>query len=135
MDGQRFDSLARAMASGATRRRTLRLAGGGLAGALLAAAGLGRRARAELNPACGDLEARCYEQGLEACGPMQHDDLYGPWADCLFREVPVCRSYFQNCSGVCAYMGGCGQVGCPEGQSCQALLNPGNRIVCRCRSL
>ena len=36
MDGQRFDDLTKALAGGATRRRALRLAGGGLAGALLA---------------------------------------------------------------------------------------------------
>ncbi len=50
MDAERFDAMARAMASGATRRRALRLAWGGLAGALLAAAGLGNRAGAEQGP-------------------------------------------------------------------------------------
>ena len=51
MDGQRFDDLTKAMANGATRRRALRLAGGGLAGALLAAAELRNRAGAQGAPA------------------------------------------------------------------------------------
>jgi hypothetical protein len=50
MDGRRFDQMTKAMANGATRRRALRLAGGGLGGALLAAAGLGRRAGAQPGP-------------------------------------------------------------------------------------
>ncbi len=43
----RLDAVAKAMASGSTRRRALRLAGGRLAGALLAAVGLGGRAGAQ----------------------------------------------------------------------------------------
>ena len=54
LDGQRFDTWTRAMANGATRRRALRLAGGGLAGAVLAAVGVSRRAGARQDdPPCG----------------------------------------------------------------------------------
>ena len=50
MDGQRFDGLARALAEASTRWRGLRLAGGAVAGALLAAAGLRDRAGAQGRP-------------------------------------------------------------------------------------
>ena len=63
MDGQRFDAMARAMAGGATRRRALRLAGGGLAGALLAAAGLGGRAQADTCKASG----KACKKGGQCC--------------------------------------------------------------------
>ena len=61
MDGQRFDVMAKEVARGATRRQALRLAGGGLAGALLGAVGFGRRARAdwEWRSHCDELHARC----------------------------------------------------------------------------
>jgi len=47
MDGQRFDGLTRELAQETSRRRVLRLAGGGLGAALLAALGAGKGARAQ----------------------------------------------------------------------------------------
>ena len=137
LDGQRFDAMARAMANGATRRRALRLAGGGLAGALLAAVGLGRRAGAQDGPPCGELRARCFERGEATCGPEptnSNTPAHLAWHDCIFA-VPVCQSYLQTCNGSCALMGGCGQTGCPQGGVCATAVNPGNQIVCRCVSL
>ena len=103
MDGQRFDDLTRAMATGTSRRRLLRLGGGGLAGALLAATGLGHRARADgvaEFPGCVD-----YEQG----GPAQISVQPG--------EQVVVRKPCGACHG---------------DQYCGVLLNPAGQIVCRC---
>jgi hypothetical protein len=47
MDGQRFDRLTGEVARATSRRRMLRLAGGGLGAAVLAALGRGSRTRAE----------------------------------------------------------------------------------------
>ena len=137
MDGQRFDALARAMAGGATRRRALRLAGGGLAGALLAAAGLGRRAGAQDGVPCGDLEARCDEQAVAACGPKPSNSAspeHDAWLDCRY-SVPVCQSYVQACRVACEYTSGCPPHGCPRDEFCNMVINHGDRLQCRCVSL
>ena len=132
----RLDVVAKAVARGATRRQALRLAGGGLAGALLAAAGLGKRAGAQDTKPCDDLFARCVERGKETC-PREDftPDNDGPWIHCLGTEVPACRQYFQACPNSCSYMGGCGQVGCQGGQFCATAVNPAGHIVCICVEL
>ncbi len=48
MDGQRFDDLTRTLAAGTSRRRVLRVVGGGLAAALLGVLGRSDQAAAEL---------------------------------------------------------------------------------------
>ena len=131
MDAQRFDAVAKAMASGSTRRQALRLAGGGLAGALLAAAGLGKRAGAqeENTKHCDDLRARCIADATECAGETEF------FHRCLERsDAPSCHAYFQACPDNCN-MGERGCLGCTEGQFCTGLVNPSNRLVCRCVSL
>ena len=142
MDGQRFDAVARAVARGATRREALRLVGGGLAGALLAAVGAGKRAGAQDSVPCDELRARCFARGEEACGPMPPHDhstpgadtVYHQWEDCVYGTVPACRGAAQQCSGECEHVGAC-QNGCPGDQLCIAVVNPGNHVKCRCISL
>ena len=129
----RLDLVAKAVARGATRRQALRLAGGGLAGALLAAVGVTGRAGAQDGVTCDELGARCTERGEATCGPEPTNTNFKHlWFDCLSQEVPVCHSFFQICPNGCEYMEGCGQVGCPGDQVCQSVLNSGNQILCRC---
>ena len=105
MDGQWFDAMAKAVADGSTRRRALRLAGGGLAGALLAAAGLGRRAGAQENVPefthCNSAEG-----GAVAVNPGTDEFALG---------LP--------CGG---------NADCPQDKICIAAVNPGNQLACRC---
>ncbi len=112
MDAERFDGLARAMANGATRRRALRLAGGGLAGALLAAVGVGKRAGAQGAGGEQPLFTHCYNG--EAAGPAFDDGI----------SIPI---------GDGKPCGGPGE--CREGQVCIALVNPAAKIFCRCVKL
>ena len=109
MDGQRFDQMTRAMASGSTRRRALRLAGGGLAGALLAAAGLGRRASA---------------QGPEGEKPLFTNCNPGS-GGVIFHGLD------ENVLGGDSLPCG-GNEDCPQDRVCASAVNPGNRVVCRC---
>ncbi len=145
MDAQRFDNLAKAMASGSTRRAALRLAGGGLAGALLAAAGLDRRAGAqeEETAPCDELLPRCLDEADEGCvytsGSVD--------ATCL-RETGgrACHTYLQACSVNCGPPSDNGQScqfidrdtgrsGCPQGRTCVSLINPVGHLLCRCLSV
>jgi hypothetical protein len=138
VDAERFDDLTKAMAGGATRRRALRLAGGGLAGALLAAAGLGRRAGAQDDPRCDEFYAECRARAEEACGGPQPSADVAPeaflaWVACM-EEQPACRRALMACPRNCKTgEGACS--GCREDQVCAATSNPGNRLVCRCISL
>ena len=148
MDGQRFDEMTREMAGGATRRQALRLAEGGLAGALLAAVGLGKRAGAQkVPPACGDLEARCVESAGGACEGLEAGSL--PYFNCLAEHGgEACRAFFTVCTEGCDFPSNNGLVcqalepggetsvsGCPQGKFCATAVNAGNQIVCRCVSL
>ena len=105
MDAQRFDQMAKAVGRGATRRQALRRAGGGLAGAQLAAAGLGNRAGAQGKPTFSN----CHSGGGGIIGDQGEEE---------FESLP--------CGG---------NEDCPRDKVCVALLNPGNRIVCRCIEL
>ena len=107
----RLDAVAKAVARGATRRQALRLAGGGLAGALLAAAGLGKRAGAH-----GPMFAYC-ENGLFIEGELL-PYVEGQGTDDFELHAPCGPAY-----------------GCHEGEICATALNPGNQIVCRCLRL
>ncbi len=106
MDGQRFDAMAKAMANGATRRLALRLAGGAMAGAVLAAAGLGRRVGAQEN---GPEFAYCNKGPAVAINPGTDE----------FELALPCG----------------GHADCPQGRICSTYIIPGNQIVCRCVSL
>ena len=59
MDGQRFDNLTKALASGASRRRVLKGLVGGIAGGLAAAFGR-HRVGAQT---CGDIDDACFSDG------------------------------------------------------------------------
>ena len=107
MDDQRFDNVARAMASGASRRRALRLAGAGVAAALLTVAGRvgGGEAGAEA------IFTNCVNYGAQG-GPAIVD--VQPGEQVLIRKP-------------------CGA--CPGDRVCAALLNPAEELVCRCLKL
>ena len=105
MDAEQFDTMAKAMASGSTRRLALRLAGGAMAGALLAAAGLGRRAGAQGKPTF----SHCNAGGGGILWDQGEDEVEG---------LP--------CGG---------NEDCPQGRFCTSVLLPGNRLACRCVSL
>ena len=109
LDARRFDPIASSVASGATRRQALRLAGRAIAGVLLAS-GLNRRAAAQgKRPRFVNCQNGLFLEG------ERHD--YLDANDREFHE-PYGPAY-----------------GCPEGKVCAALLNPGERIVCRCVEL
>ena len=136
MDGQRFDLMAKAMAGGATRRRALRLAGGGLAGALLAA-GLGRRAGAQ-QESCGDLHARCLERAGGACGTPETAETAFAHYTCLSQQGGVCNAYFESCAHSCGSFDTSGRAcasGCPGDTTCIVTTTPGNVVLCRCVEL
>ena len=107
MDAERFDSLTRVMASGSTRRRALRLAGGGLAGALLAAVGVGKRAEAQQDKPifsyCNDGEGGVILNDVDLGDPQNGDAL--------------------PCGG---------NADCPGDKICISQVNPTGRIRCRC---
>ena len=107
MDGQRFDAITKAMAGGATRRRALRLVGGGLAGALLAAVGVGKRAEAqEFGRA---VFVNCDQNREPGDGPPFQTGPHDP----LFVFSKPCPA-------------------CPQDQVCVALVNPEGHLFCRC---
>ena len=136
MDAERFDDLTKAMASGATRRRALRLAGGGLAGALLAAAGLSKRAGAQANPSCGDMEARCLEAVGGACADVEAEPNTSPLPCYVEKGGGACRAYVQACNlqcGLPAHDGCAG--GCPNDTICVSAVNAAGRLLCRCVNL
>ena len=144
MDG-RLDAVAKAVARGATRRQALRLAGGGLAGALLAAAGLGKRAGAQEEDTrpCDEVLARCVDQVGGACDHL-HPATYA-YLVCLSGHGGACNAYFESCHVNCGAVGEPDEAfnvdrrqcaaGCPQGGICVAALNPANRLVCRCVSV
>ena len=143
MDGQRFDAITRSVAAtldgrapGVSRRRALRLAGGGLVGALLAAAGFGRRAGAQGGPPCGELYARCLEAVGDACREEEDHPNMSPYPCYAEHGGGACRAWIQACPSSCGApnLGGF-QDRCSEGRSCATALNPGNQIVCRCVEL
>ena len=98
-------------------RRALRLAGGGLAGALLAAVGVSRRAGANHGPKEG--EGRPEFEG----GGCSHGHA-GPYFDT--PEDPW--------EGDALPCGG-GPNDCPHGTFCAAVVNPANQVLCRCISV
>ena len=113
MDAQRFDALARAMASGSTRRQTLRLAGGGLAGALLAAVGLAEAAAQDL---CKPPGARC-RRGGDCCSGLCRKRKGATRGRC--RDCP---SGTKPCAGSCIPAGDCctaADCTALSGQTCQ----------------
>ena len=103
MGGHRFDELTR-MAAGMSRRRALRLLGGGLAAALLAALGRGDRAAAER------IVSGCINYG-ETGGPP------------VITGDPGGTLVFQQPCPACAHI---------EGAFCTAWVNPVNKLTCRC---
>jgi hypothetical protein len=66
----RFDELAKSLASGVSRREALRQLGGGLAGALLASFGLAKGAEAAVNScaaACAQYHGAAHAQCMQVC--------------------------------------------------------------------
>ena len=108
MDAQRFDTMAKAVGRGTTRRQALRLAGGGLAGALLAAAGVGNRAGAQEPPVIQN----CRFAGGEGA------QIINPGTDDFRIGLP--------CGG---------DEDCPQGRFCTQLVTASGRVVCRCVEL
>ena len=106
MDGHRFDELTR-MTAGTSRRRALRLLGGGLAAALLAALGRGDRA------AAGVFFTNCLDYGATSGPPaITHE----PGGTVIFQKLcPACPH--------------------PEESVCAALIDPVGHLFCRCLRL
>lgn len=79
MDGKRFDQLTEALATGSSRRRVLKLLGGGLATGLAASLGLRQTIQAKGNSDCahvctslfppGKARGECISQGAHGKGP------------------------------------------------------------------
>ena len=136
MDGQRFDELTRTMARGTSRRQALRLVGGGLAGALLAAVGRGGSAGAAPRT-CDDLEARCLEAVGDACREEEEHPHMSPYPCYAEHGGGACRTWFERCPQACdpSFNAGTCESGCPNGGVCLALLNPAGRLMCRCIKL
>jgi len=132
MDDKRFDRLARAMAGGASRRRLL----AGLAGAVLAAIGVGHR-RATADTLYGDWTGRfcggfagircpdgfdCVDDAGDSCDPAAGG------ADCAGVCQPVelpsgCAAILCPADSVCCEV--CGEVGCyPAQLGCPAARCP-----------
>ena len=74
MDGRRFDTVAKAVAGGATRRQALRRLGGGLVGGALAALGLGPAAAQETCPRCRQCIAQFQGSCVSVCVRMVGDE-------------------------------------------------------------
>lgn len=113
MDGQRFDAMTKAVGRAATRRQVLRLAGGGLAGAMLAAVGQGRLA------------------GAKGAGGEKPD-----WAFCAINDGPLFNS--PHSGGEPSDHDGrpCpGSFYCPQDRICISIMNPVGRYLCRCVEL
>jgi hypothetical protein len=103
----RFDELAKALAGGVTRRRALRALGGGLAGGLLAALGLGK-ARAD-NAWGQQCEEYCKSLGAHPLGQC-----VSSCVSCVKLGGTAC-GVDECCFGAEVCCGGnCGS--CPEGQ-------------------
>ncbi|CAA9558426.1 MAG: hypothetical protein AVDCRST_MAG19-1424, partial [uncultured Thermomicrobiales bacterium] len=124
-----------------------RLAGGGLAGAILAAAGLGDRPRralaqqAHAHPRCDELHAQCLAASVEACGPRppySGSPEFAVWfacsaeqGDCIHAQR-VCPTHCTAGEGACS---GCSGDGGGDGGICIALVNPEGHLLCRCVTL
>ena len=151
MDGRRFDDLTKALAGGATRRRVLRGALGGAAGAVLALLGRGRGAEAgPPRPAgatcirnehcasgvCDPRTRRCTCTPVTACPAGQTcgtaPDGCGQTLTCgpACCQPTTCAAAGKNCGPLDA---GCGvQLQCGE---CTAPLTCGGGVqagVCGC---
>ena len=128
MDGHRFDELTRT-AAGTSRRRALRLLGGGLAAALLGARGQAARAQPRQAPA-PPLFQSCNgglpgDPGTTGAGVVNPPGVGSPDAYLYFKEGDPFEVWLP-----------CGGDGdCPQGKVCVTAVNPGNRIVCRCMDL
>ena len=121
MDGQRFDELTRT-AAGTSRRRALRLLGGGLAAALLGAGGRAARAQTGAPPifsACNNGFVGTTGAGVVNPSGAASPDTHKYAEEGRFELMLPC--------------GGDGD--CPQGRTCVSGLNPSDRIVCRCVDL
>ena len=113
MHGRRFDDLARAFASGASRRLVIKGGFGAAGSGLLAALGLGRIAGQQQSQDCAETGACCLRD--EAC--------CSGFCDLESRKC-ACPNGEEDCDGECAnldsssaHCGGCGQA-CEPGQRC-----------------
>ncbi len=126
MDGQRFDQLTRNLATGTSRQRVLRVMGGGVAGALLAVVGRGKRAAAE-GQAASVLLARCYADS--GCPVM-------PFASyCTnLSDAPTCDAFWRIAGNGCGdpVVGPDACQGCHAPDVCVTTVTPGDQFVCRC---
>lgn len=118
MDGQRFDELTRTMAAGTSRRRVLRLAGGGLVGALLAITGGRARVRAE------DLIPSPEIRGPVEGPPLFTNCLNGSKGPLIIQDPNDQLLVSRPCGG--------SLDGCPGDNICIALVNPKGQLLCRC---
>jgi hypothetical protein len=106
MDGQRFDELTRSVAAGTSRRRVLRLAGGGLAAALLGVLGRGDQVAAAV------VFGHCVSYGETGGPPLFSGEPGEGEVVSMGRPCPACAHI--------------------EGAFCAVVLNPGGELQCRC---
>lgn len=127
MDGDRFDSLARAFGAGRSRRRLLKTLGA----AVLGAGGLERLGSAEA-ASCKKPNTRCGHKPVSCCPAPANGT-----ATCTHGGCGIaCNAGFTPCNGACVdtsadanNCGGCGQV-CPSGSCVSGVCAAGSAITC-----
>ena len=92
MNGQAFDHLTTTLAVGTTRRGMLRRTGGGLAGGLLTALGLGRVAAQQepVSPTCRQCINMFFAQCVSACVRQFPGQQAGCEQACFQGELLTC---------------------------------------------
>ena len=135
MDGQRFDTLARALATGMPRRTALRALVAGAAAAALPRPQPARAAPSGCRQFCGffaDLDpgecqgecARCEGRGGEFCGAGFHDRPFCcPPGEVCLQQKSCCRR-----EQVCRYSGSIVDC-CPSDRRC--IVNQDGEGTCQ----
>jgi len=111
----RFDEVAKALARGLTRRESLRAVGGGLAGALLAAVGLGKAwgapALRKIKNPHAQCQQFCRDHGANPGGGNCHGTCVSSCEACVnATDALPCDVDEETCESCC----------CPEGTFCVA---------------
>jgi hypothetical protein len=145
MDGDRFDSLTRALSDVADRRAVLRsLAGAAIVASALASDADARKKKKKCKKKCGRCEkcvngkckarkafcgTTCFANGACAQECRSQGDC-GSGCYCDFLEAHVCVQGFTSCDQVPQ---ACNTAPCPQGQVCiQTGCLPGLRCASAC---